>query len=71
MVSDKDASLPGSVHDTLAAVDGNSYYTNYRAIAVFLVALDSLASKLHTDDPLWSGQPSAFHLDPNDLPYIH
>jgi hypothetical protein len=64
------AALPGSRNDTAAAVDGNAYYQNYRAIAVYLVDLDRLAEKLKSDDPVWHGVGGQFHLDLNDLPLL-
>lgn len=70
-VSEQDAGVPGSARDAAAAIDGNAYFMNYRAIAVFLTALDELAAKLKGDDPLWHGEQGQFHLDGNDLPYIH
>jgi hypothetical protein len=62
------ATLPGSSRDTAAAIDPNAYYLNYRAIAIYLVGLDSIAAKLATDDPIWHGNGAEFHLDFNDLP---
>ena len=70
-IPDQDAGLPGSARDTAAAIDGNAYFLNYRAIAVFLVGLDSLATRLNTDDHIWHGGQSQFRIDSNDLPYIH
>jgi hypothetical protein len=70
-VAEKDAGIPGSIHDTVAAVNGNAYFMNYRAIAVFLVGLDALAAKLQGDDPIWHGEGGQFHLDLNDLPPTH
>jgi hypothetical protein len=70
-IPDRDAALPGSAHDTAAAIDGNAYFLNYRAIAVFLVGLDTLATRLNTDDRIWHGEQGQFHIDPDDLPYIH
>lgn len=67
-VSEKDARVPGSARDTAAAIDGNAYYMNYRAIAVFLTALDALAAKLRGDDALWHGEQGQFHLNGNDFP---
>lgn len=68
-IADNDAGLPGSLRDTTAAIDTHAYDQNYRAIAVFLVALDALASRLNTNDPIWHGEAGEFHLDLNDLPY--
>lgn len=70
-IRDRDAALPGSAHDTAAAIDGNAYFLNYRATAVFLVGLDALATRLNTDDRIWHGEQGQFHFDPNELPYIH
>jgi Peptidase family M28 len=70
-ISVKDADLPGSSRDTADAIDTSAYYQNYRAIAVFLVALDSLAARLRTDDRIWHGEQGEFHLDLNDLPTLH
>lgn len=70
-IPNRDAALPGSAHDTAAAIDGNAYFLNYRAIAVFLVGLDALATRLNTDDGIWHGEQGQFHFDPNDLPYVH
>jgi hypothetical protein len=70
-VPDQDAGLPGSARDTASAIDGNAYFVNYHAIAAFLVALDELAAKLPTDDRIWHGEEGQFHIDGNDLPYIH
>ena len=69
-IADNDSGLPGSVHDTAAAINGNDYFMNYRAVAVFLVGLDSLAAKLQKDDRIWHGEGGQFHLDPNDLPVL-
>ena len=69
-IAESDASLPGSVRDTPEAIDGNSYYSNYRTVAVFLVGLDALAGKLLHDDPIWHGQGTQFGLNPNDLPIL-
>ncbi len=69
-IADSDVSLPGSVRDTPEAIDGNSYYSNYRTVAVFLVGLDALAGKLLHDDPIWHGQGTQFRLNPNDLPIL-
>jgi hypothetical protein len=64
--------LPGSsVHLQMAlmlAILSNAYYQNYRAIAVYLIDLDGLASKLKADDPVWHGVGGQYHLDKNDLP---
>lgn len=69
-ISESDVSLPGSVRDTPEAIDGNSYYSNYRTVAVFLTALDLLAAKLAADDPFWHGHGPQFHLNLNDLPVL-
>ncbi|HEX4006139.1 MAG TPA: M28 family peptidase [Acidobacteriaceae bacterium] len=50
----EEAALPGSVNDTAAAVDGNAYFQNYRAIAIFLVDLDSLAASLDRESDIWN-----------------
>ncbi len=63
--------LPGSRNDTAAAIDGNAYYANYRAIAIYLVDLDRLAAKLNIDDPAWQGFGDQKPVDSNDLPHIH
>jgi hypothetical protein len=67
-IPDKDASIPGSGKDTASAIDPNAYYQNYRAIAVYLIDLDGLASKLKSGDPVWHGVGGQYHLDKNDLP---
>ncbi|HEX4038423.1 MAG TPA: hypothetical protein VHX37_10230 [Acidobacteriaceae bacterium] len=69
-IAQEDAGLPGSAHDIPSAIDGNAYFLNYRAIAVFFVGLDPLAAKLPTDSPIWHGQGAQFHIDPNDLPSL-
>lgn len=68
-VTEQKAGLPGSARDTASAIDSDAYFMNYRAIAVFLVALDQLAAKLPTDDRIWHGENGQFHLDLNDLPH--
>jgi hypothetical protein len=52
-VPNADATLPGSARDTANAVDGNAYFQNYRAIAIYLVDLDSLAALLGEDATVW------------------
>lgn len=70
-VPDESAALPGSRNDTAAAIDGNAYYQNYRAIAVYLLELDRVAARLKSDDPVWHGAGGQYHLDLNDLPTPH
>ena len=63
--------LPGSAQDTAAAVDTANYYWNYRTIAIYLAALDGVAEKLATNDPLWGAGGSGYRLNLNDLPWVH
>lgn len=69
-VSQSDADLPGSAKDVASALDTNAYYDNYKGLAIFLVALDTVADRLNTNDKLWGAQ-SGYRLNLNDLPYIH
>ncbi|HEX3985012.1 MAG TPA: M28 family peptidase [Acidobacteriaceae bacterium] len=69
-VSQAEADLPGSAGDVASAIDLNAYDANYKALAIFMVALDSVADKLNKDDKLWGAQ-SGYRLNINDLPYIH
>jgi len=69
-VPQDEADLPGSAKDVASAIDLNAYDANYKALAIFVVALDSVADKLNKDDKLW-GTQSGYRLNINDLPYIH
>ncbi|HEX3985011.1 MAG TPA: M28 family peptidase [Acidobacteriaceae bacterium] len=63
--------LPGSNKDLPSAIDINAYDENYRAITIFLVALDSDAHMLTVaDDKFWNSGPG-YRLNLNDLPFIH
>ena len=70
-VPPKQGDVPDSKKDLPSVIDANAYDENYRAIAVFMVALDRDAAMLNVaDDKFWNSGPG-YRLNLDDLPHLH